>query len=320
MPCMASYARKIITADENEVASYLLTNRIVRQSWLCGKDPATGKDFSHRKKWFEDRTQFLISRCFFLEMHSYVVMDNHYHCVVTTRPDLAKAATNDDIVQRWWELYPRRINGEIRETPPQELIDLWISDDDWLAERRKRLSSISWFMARLAEYIARKANKEDGAKGRFWEGRFDSRILLDQDAIVSANVYVDLNPVKADASTNPTEDSGTSIRIRKEQLKKTGTEETPFRCLYNDSKRPSGKSDQDLMPFYVEPYVDAIQFIARSQVPDEIEPSMSPFYSGIYYNPALYPLSIGPSSLTSIFASRRKARRSNVRRTPKSDD
>ena len=34
----------------------------------------------------------------------------------------------------------------------------------------KRLCDLSWFMKRLDEYVARRANAEDGVKGRFWEG------------------------------------------------------------------------------------------------------------------------------------------------------
>ena len=62
---------------------------------------------------------------------------------------------------------------------------------------RSRLSSLSWFMARWKEPIARVCNSEMDTSGHFWEGRFHSRELLDGEAVLTCRFYVDLNQVRA---------------------------------------------------------------------------------------------------------------------------
>ena len=53
--------------------------------------------------------------------------------------------------------------------------------------------------------IARRANEEDGCKGRFWEGRFKCQRLADAGAVAACMAYVDLNPVRADLAETPEE-------------------------------------------------------------------------------------------------------------------
>jgi hypothetical protein len=46
-----------------------------------------------------------------------------------------------------------------------------------IAKYRLRLSSVRWLMAKLDEFIARAANKDDRVKGRLWESRFKCQAI-----------------------------------------------------------------------------------------------------------------------------------------------
>jgi hypothetical protein len=66
----------------------------------------------------------------------------------------------------------------------------------------------------LAEPIARRANAEDGCKGRFWEGRFKVQRLCDERAVLAAMAYVDLNPVRAGIARDLESSDHTSVQQR----------------------------------------------------------------------------------------------------------
>jgi hypothetical protein len=167
---------------------------------LCGFDAGTSRDFSHRKAWLLERLRHLAT-IFAIEVCAYAIMENHYHVVLRTRPDIVALWSAREVATRWLTLFPRHHDLRGATMPPAEREILALADcPERIAQLRRRLSSLSWFMGRLNEFIARAANKEDRVKGRFWEARFKCQALLDEAAIASCMVYVDLNAIRAGRS------------------------------------------------------------------------------------------------------------------------
>ncbi len=193
---------------DGEEGVYHCYSRCVRRAFLCGFDPVTGRDFSHRKAWIVDRLHFLAS-IFAVDVCAYCVMDTHLHNILRLRPDIAAAWTDLEVATRWTTLSPKK-----NKIPLDLQIAALLDSPKRIAVLRRRLSSLSWFMKQLNEYIARAANKEDNVKGHFWESRFKCKALLDDAAIVAGMVYVDLNLIRAGQAPTPEDSDFTSIQER----------------------------------------------------------------------------------------------------------
>ena len=200
--------------QEGEVGVYHCTTRCVRRAFLAGFDSLTGRDFSHRKQWIEDRLQLLAS-IFSVEVTTFSVMSNHYHVTVRIRPDIVETWSDHEVASRWLTLCPKRYRSKKKAKEPiEEQIHNLALCTERIAELRKRLCSLSWFMRFLNEYIARAANKEDNVKGRFWESRFKCQALLDYAAIAGGMVYIDLNPIRAGIAQTSEDSDFTGIQQR----------------------------------------------------------------------------------------------------------
>jgi hypothetical protein len=214
---------------------YHCFSRCVRRAFLYGFDALTHRDFSHRKAWLVERLKFLAS-IFAVDVCAYAVMENHYHAILRTRPDIVAAWSDREVATRWLALCPPRCNPSDTQLPHAEkdicaLLD-WPQRIPLL---RQRLCNLSWFMAELNEFISRAANKEDNVKGRFWESRFQCQALLDIAAIATCMVYVDLNPVRAGLAHTPEQCNFTSIqeRIRALQIESMTKSSAPNQPLYD---------------------------------------------------------------------------------------
>ena len=91
----------------------------------------------------------------------------------------------------------------------------------------------------LNENIAKQANKEDKCTGHFWESRYKSQALLDEQAVLSCMAYVDLNPIRAVMAPTPEQSDHTSIKLRIEHWKEKAKELDPEPVSYTHLTLPT---------------------------------------------------------------------------------
>ena len=177
-----------------------------------------------RKEWLETRIEEL-AQVFAMGVGGFSVMDNHLHLLLRLDPDVAASWSDDDVVRRWGRLFPPRDKSR----QPLPISDDWVrgklKDSSWVARARERLQSIGWFMKCLKEPLSRLANREDKCRGAFFQGRYKSVAILDEEALLAVGVYIDLNPVAAKVAEVPETSEYTSIKKRVDHIKTEGATE-----------------------------------------------------------------------------------------------
>ncbi len=200
---------------------YHCISRCVRRAFLLGEGADSGT--GDRKEWIENRLKELDS-IFAVSTGGFSVLDNHLHLLLRLDPAVAAAWSSEEVVLRWFKLFPPR--GPDRKpllaAKLKERKEKLMSDTAWIAKTRERLCSLSWFMKCLKEPLSRLVNKAEKCTGAFFEGRFKSIAVLDEEALLAVCAYIDLNPVAAGIASTPEESPHTSVKARVENVRQQG--------------------------------------------------------------------------------------------------
>jgi REP element-mobilizing transposase RayT len=187
----------------------------VRRAFLLGEGP------TNRKEWIDRRLEELAG-IFAISVGGFSVMDNHLHLLLRLDPEIASGWTDEEVVRRWGRLFPPRDKSR-QPLPVSKSWVAWrLQDTAWVAKARQRLQSLSWFMKCLKEPLARLANRQDKTRGAFFEERFKSVAILDEQSLLTTCAYIDLNPVAAGIVEVPEASPHTSVTTRVEYGKAQG--------------------------------------------------------------------------------------------------
>jgi len=224
----------------DEIAIVHVMNRVVRRCYLMGHDPLSGKNYDHRKAWIEELLMGLASQ-FGIDLLGFAILSNHFHLILRSRPDCVAQWDDTEVARRWMQICPKRRDAEGNPVEPSRPeIDLIRNNPARLAEIRRRLSDISWWMRLLCQRIAQRANAEERALGngqalgKFWQNRYRAVRLLDEAALLACAAYVDLNPIRAGIAATVHDCEHTSIQRRLESL--AADSATPIQSEHTGSR------------------------------------------------------------------------------------
>ncbi len=197
--------------DASVTRWYHCVTPCVRRAFLRGEGNLD------RKGWIEYRLQGLAQN-FSVAVAGFAILDNHLHVLVRLDPDVAAGWSDEDVVRRWGGLFPPRDKARQPIPVSEDWVQARLKDSKWVATARERLQSLSWFMRCLKEPLSRLANREEQS-GAFFEGRFKSVAILDEESLLATCAYIDLNPVAAGIAEVPEASKHTSIKQRVEHVK-----------------------------------------------------------------------------------------------------
>jgi REP element-mobilizing transposase RayT len=191
--------RTLISQDEG---SYHIISRINKKNTL----------FDEVEKEYLFKLISVFASGFFVKIHSYCIMGNHFHLLVTTMDQEAREADKEELFRRYRLMYGSKA------IPPSGSCNKYgcfqADKDGGIQRLRNRLGSISRFVQELKQTFSSWYNKRHGLKGYLWHDRFKGIILDKGEAQLICSAYVDLNPVRANMVKRPEDYRWSSMGLR----------------------------------------------------------------------------------------------------------
>lgn len=269
--------KNLISLDDTPF--YHCMSRCVRRAFLCGIDSYSGINYEHRRDWLESKLLF-VADVFAIKLCAYAIMSNHYHVVLNVRSDISSSWSDEEVIERWHRLFSGTpLSQALMAGAVLNKTQTCLLSKD-IAVWKHRLTDISWFMRFINESIARQANAEDKCTGRFWEGRFKSQALLDDQALLACMAYVDLNPVRAGIAQSPENSDHTSVQSRINTRKTDSALPTQLEQFVGSRSQSIG------LPFKLDDYLELVDWtgrIHREDKPNTIDHDLPPILERLHF-------------------------------------
>lgn len=185
-----------------------LISRIVGGDFLLG---------AKEKEYFV-KLMFKLAKGFYIGIHSYTIMSNHFHILATGLSEDASKAGKDELIKRYRMIYGKK--AEYPEGSYKSNGELIPDDDGGIERLRKRLGSISRYIQELKQTFSKWYNCKYDRKGYLWSNRFDSIIMEKGEPELICSAYIDLNSVRAGIVKKPEAYRWSSIGLRVRDPKK----------------------------------------------------------------------------------------------------
>ena len=190
--------RKLISQDQG---SYHLISRINRDV-----------KFDDQEKEYLYKLLTVFASGFYVRIHAFCIMGNHFHIMATGLDHEAKEASKDELLHRYKLMYGAKAKPPTGST---KIYGYFQPDEDGGVERlRNRLGSISRFVQELKQTFSVWYNKRHDLKGHLWHDRFKGIILDKGEAQLVCSAYIDLNPLRASIVKRPEDYRWSSFGLR----------------------------------------------------------------------------------------------------------
>ena len=162
-----------------------------------------------RSAWFTDSEKEHFVRLlerfaagYFVRIHAFCVMSNHFHLLVTGMEEDSKNASVPELFRRYRTIYGPRANPPIGTLHASGEIEA--DPDDGVERLRQRLGSVSRFVQELKQTFSRWYNIQHDRTGYLWGDRFKAVVTAKAgDSEVVQAAYIDLNPIRAKMVQRP---------------------------------------------------------------------------------------------------------------------